>query len=150
MKNNEKSKFKKFINDYLVPKGILLFHSPYLGDDDQILTLPLKTKRPDNFENFFCCTSDCKYLTASQEDDYQGMCAYMVNWYLRKTENEGSEEFLEKARDILIEERSRKVEERRRKNMKHRKSQRREQKAAMRTRIERIEAQISNISNKST
>ena len=131
MENNERGVLKSFLKRHIVPKGILLFHSPYLVDDNRKLTLPLKMKVHDGLDDFVCfssCTGACV--------ERKNRCNRFVEWYLGKDENEGSEEFLENARNILIKERSKKVDERRRKYLRERKKERRDKKEMMSSKIE--------------
>ena len=115
-----------------------MFHSPYLVDDNRKLTLPLNTKVHDNLDDFVCFSS-CPGASVERKN----RCNRFVEWYLGKDENEGSEEFLENARNILIKERSKKVEERRRKFLRERKKERRDKKEIMSSKIESIEESLN-------
>ena len=115
MKNKKKSWLKTFINTHFVPKGILLFHSPYIGEHK--LTFPIKVKTYNESSNFTCCPSSWIRSNEFQEECSANCCTKILKWFLGKNENDGNDEFLEKARKIVIREKQRKVEERRKNNL---------------------------------
>ena len=150
MENKESGFVKTFIKRHIVPKGILLFHSPYLQRNDKRLTLPIMTKVNEGLNNCLCFPFN---LNSSSDYEYgflSRFCNILVSWYLGKDENEGSEEFLENARNILIDERSKKVEKRRRDNLWKRKKDRRDKKEEMNTKIKSIDEAVKRMSSQSS
>ena len=145
MDNKEKGVIKGFIKRHIVPKGILLFHSPYIADNAKQLTLPLATKVHDDLSDCMCFPSCLKVSVDSQDGISATFGKRLVEWYLGKDEIEGTQEFLENARNILINERSQKVEERRLQNKKNRKKNRREQKLKINSKIESIDDSIKKM-----
>ena len=108
--DDKNSCLKRFFHRHIVPKGILLFHSPYLSG--KILTFPLRKQ----FEE----------ITEKKETSVEQTCSSVcdgfnsaITWFSSSIlyENVGSDEFLNDARNILIQERSRRVDERRQKNI---------------------------------
>ena len=107
---NKTSCLKRFVHRYVLPKGLLLFQSPYLVDN--MLSFPI---REDLIEN-----SGGIKITKQEEGKSSCNCLkVIIDWYSLGImyENIGTEEFLNDARNILIRERSRKVEARREKNI---------------------------------
>ena len=89
-----------------MPKGILLFHSPYLKDG-RSLVFPLRKQRAneDNYNK-----------SNIHSDSY---ISRIRKWFSLGVvyENVGSEEFLNEARNILIHERTVRIEARRQKTI---------------------------------
>ena len=104
------SSFKKFFHHHIVPKGILLFHSPYLRDG-RSLAFPLRKQT----------ASETKFNTMNSYRDNNrtsdSLLGKIRKWVSMGViyENVGSEEFLNDARNIMIHERSLRVESRRQK-----------------------------------
>ena len=107
-----RSPFKQFFHHHVVPKGILLFHSPYLKDG-RSLVFPLR-KQTTTESNY----GQTKVLknTKDSSDSYMNR---IRKWFSLGVvyENVGSEEFLNEARNILINERTVRIEARRQKNI---------------------------------
>ena len=104
------SPFKQFFHQHIVPKGILLFHSPYLKDG-RSLAFPLRKQvtnhMTDNQNNGL---PDRNHPPESCFSTVRKLFSLGIIY-----ENVGGEEFLEDARNILIHERSVRVESRRQK-----------------------------------
>ena len=130
-----------FINRHLVPKGLLVFHSPYLNNDMK-LTFPLKQQQLlfSCFQsNDRCPERDCN--RNEHEDTFHIINVLkekFENWF-GDDENYGSEEFLQKARDILIQEKLNKMKRRREELEKKRRKKKQEKRDE---RIKSIEAML--------
>ena len=90
-----KNFFMRFIYRFIVPKGIFLFNSSYLENKNKILTFPLERKTP----------SLSIKLKEKKESDS------------RYISDDVSKDFLNDAREILIQERKRRIETRKLKTM---------------------------------
>ena len=150
MENKESGFVKTFIKRHIVPKGILLFHSPYLQQNDKKLTLPITTKVNEGLNNCLCFPFNLNSSSEYEDGFLSRFCNIFVSWYLGKDENEGSELFLENARNILINERSKKVEKRRRDNLWKRKKDRRDKKEEMNNKIKSIDEAVKRMSPQSS
>ena len=106
----DRSPLKQFFHQHIVPKGILLFHSPYLRDG-RSLVFPLRKQTAP--ETNYSAKNAYRNITSSSES----FIGKILKWFSLGViyENVGSEEFLSDARNILIHERSLRVESRRQK-----------------------------------
>ena len=117
-----------FIGTHLVPKGLLVFHSPYMNDEMK-LTFPLKQQKLlfGCFQSGERC-SDQSCNRSKHEDSFHktNILRQKFESLLGDDENYGSEEFLQKARDILIKEKLNKMKRRREELEKKRRRKRQE------------------------
>ena len=115
-----------FIESHLVPRGLLIFYSPYINDEMK-LTFPLKQQ-----ELLFNCLwsnergseNDC--CGDNNEYSFVTLLKEKFESLFGDDENYGSEEFLENARKILIQEKLNKMKRRREELEKKRKKKRKE------------------------
>ena len=142
MQNESKSWLKTFINRHFVPRGILFFHSPYVGEHDQTLTFPIKAKTFNETSSLSCCPNSWKSFKECQGECSASCCTNFLKWYLGRNEHEGSDEFLENARNIVIQEKQIKVDNRRQKNLTEQKMRRKKRIKDMSNSIKSIESNI--------
>ena len=118
-----------FLKRYLIPRGLLLFHSPYMKKDEKRVTFPLKNQKQllD-----FCLPNSSRKQSISSISEITETSSY-IKYFTQKfykifeyDENFGSEDFLENARKILIQEKSKKMK-RRREEMEQRRRKRRQE-----------------------
>ena len=143
MKNENKSWLKTFINSHFIPRGILFFHSPYVGEHDHTLTFPIKAKTYNETSNVKTNVSKTNVEYECQDECSASCCTKILKWYLGKNENEGNGEFLENGRNIVIQEKLKKVAERREKNLKEQKMKRKQRIKDMSNSIQSIESNIT-------
>ena len=105
---DHRSPFKQFFHHHVVPKGILLFHSPYLKDE-RSLVFPLRKQVANEV------TDNQKNSLRNGNDPPDSCFSQVRKWFSPSIiyENVGCEEFLDDARNILIHERSARIESRR-------------------------------------
>ena len=115
-----------FIESHLVPRGLLIFYSPYINDEMK-LTFPLRQQQllfnclrsNERGSENDCCGDNNEYsFITLLKEKFESLFG--------DDENYGSEEFLENARKILIQEKLNKMKRRREELEKKRKKKRKE------------------------
>ena len=133
-----------FFQRYLIPKGLLLFSSPYMNNEEIRLTFPLTNQKQwidccfSNSTRYVRNNSGCEVIEPTTNVGYFKQKFRKMFGY---DENFGSEDFLENARNILIKEKRNKMERRRQEMEQRRRKKRREEKEK---RMKRVESLLEN------
>ena len=143
-------KLKSFLKKHFVPRGLLVFHSPYMKDKEMKLSLPLKQQKLifDCGSKHVCCNKGNGDQEVNRNTSKNSYCSRIIEKLFGNDENYGSKEFLDHAREILIQEKLDKIKRGREDMKQKRKKKRQEDKEKRMKNIEKIlQAAFSAASN---
>ena len=138
-------RLETFVKNYLIPRGLLVFYSPYMKNDElgksMKLTLPLPTQKllfDFGSSSSTCCDRELGPATDNVNSTYVDYLTQISETLFGTDDNFGSKEFLENARNILRQEKLSKIKRRREELEQRRKKKKRVAKEKRMKHIENI------------